>query len=87
MLLIVVPRTASSSSQFQTAKQILSIHSSAPGCPIGSFVPSYIRKEKYRPATPTSAAVYVTLRLLPLDSEMGWTGELWSKTKFLIFEN
>ena len=23
----------------------------------------------------------------PLDSEMGWTGELWSKTKFLILEN
>ena len=30
---------------------------------------SYIRKEKYRPATTT--AVYVTLRLPPLDSETG----------------
>ena len=29
----------------------------------------------------------ITLRLPPLDSEMGWTGELWSKTKFLILEN
>ena len=29
----------------------------------------------------------VTLRRPPLDSEMGWTGELWSKTKFLILEN
>ena len=29
----------------------------------------------------------VTLRLPPLYSEMGCTGELWSKTKFLILEN
>ena len=29
----------------------------------------------------------VRLRGPPLDSEMGWTGELWSKTKFLILEN
>ena len=29
----------------------------------------------------------VTLVLPPLDSEMGWTGELWSKTKFIILEN
>ena len=29
----------------------------------------------------------VMLRGPPLDSEMGWTGELWSKTKFLILEN
>ena len=29
----------------------------------------------------------VTLRLPPLNSEMGGTGELWSKTKFLILEN
>ena len=46
---------------------------------------SYIRKGKYRPAP--AAPVYVTLRLPPLDSEMGGTGELWSKTKFLILEN
>ena len=41
-----------------------------------------IRKKESSPAT-----VYVTLRGPPLDSEMGWTGELWSKTKFLILEN
>ena len=37
---------------------------------------SYIRKGKYRPANPTD--VYVTLRVPPLDSATGWTGELWS---------
>ena len=42
-----------------------------------------IIKKESCPAT----TVYVTLRLPPLDSEMGWTGELWSKTKFLILEN
>ena len=47
---------------------------------------SYIRKEKYRPAT-TPAPMYVTLWLPPLDSEMGWTGELWSNRVLLIFEN
>ena len=46
---------------------------------------SYIRKGKYRPAP--AAPVYVTLRLPPLDSEMGCTGELCSKTKLLILEN
>ena len=30
---------------------------------------------------------YVTLVVPPLDSKTGWTGELWSKTKFLILEN
>ena len=30
---------------------------------------------------------FVTLVLPPLDSETGWTGELWAKTKFLILEN
>ena len=47
---------------------------------------SYIRHEDFtRPSVfrPSS----VTLRLPPLISEMGWTGELWSKTKFLILEN
>ena len=29
----------------------------------------------------------VTLRGPPLISEMGWTGELWSTTKFIIMEN
>ena len=36
---------------------------------------SYIRKGKYSPArTPSTTPVYVTLRVPPLDSEMGWTG-------------
>ena len=39
-----------------------------------SFVRSFVRSS-------------VTLVLPPLISEMGWTGELWSKTKFLILEN
>ena len=30
---------------------------------------------------------YVTLRLPPQDSEMGWTGELWSKTNLLDWQN
>ena len=29
----------------------------------------------------------VRLTVPPLDSEIGWTGELWSKTKLLILEN
>ena len=45
---------------------------------------SYIRKEKYCPATTT--AMYVTLRLPPLDSETGWTEELWSKKQSLLLE-
>ena len=36
---------------------------------------SYIRKGKYRPTIPTSE--YVTLRVPPLNSATGWTGELW----------
>ena len=44
---------------------------------------SYIRHEDFlRP--PSSS---VTLRVQPLNSETGWTGELWLKTKFLILEN
>ena len=50
------------------------------------FLPSHIRHEDFcrlfvRPSPS------VTLVLPPLISEMGWTGELWSKTKFLILEN
>ena len=30
---------------------------------------------------------FVTLRLPPLDSETGWTGELWSNCVFLVLEN
>ena len=29
----------------------------------------------------------VTLRVPPLDSETGWTGELWSKTNLLNWQN
>ena len=29
----------------------------------------------------------VTLRVLPLDSLTGWTGELWSKTNLLNWQN
>ena len=45
----------------------------------------YFRKEKYCPATTT--AVSVTLRLPPLDSETGWTGERWSKNNLFIRTN
>ena len=53
------------------------------------FQKSNIRKEKYRPATTPAAAapMYVTLRGPPLDSEMGWTRELWSKTNLLNWQN
>ena len=34
-----------------------------------------MRKEKYNPATTTTTPMYVTLRLPPLDSETGWTGD------------
>ena len=47
---------------------------------------SLIRKEKCRPATPTTP-VYVTLRGPPLDSETGWTGELSSNRVLLILDN
>ena len=42
---------------------------------------SYIRHEDFLLRS------FVTLRPPPLISEMGRTGELWSKTKFLILEN
>ena len=59
----------------------------ARGCSTNTSILSYIRKGKYRPATPTAATVYVTLRGPPLDSEMGWTGELWLNRILLILEN
>jgi hypothetical protein len=31
--------------------------------------------------------MFVTLRGPPLDSETGWTGELWSNRVLLILEN
>ena len=52
------------------------------------FEKSYIRKGKYRPATPTAAdAPSSRSGYPPLDSEMGWTGELWSKTNLLNWQN
>ena len=45
----------------------------------GVKVASYIRHKDFRLPS-------VTLVVPPLDSETGWTGELWSKTKFLILE-
>ena len=50
---------------------------------------SYIRHEDFiRPfVRPSVRPSSVRLTVPPLDSEMGWTGELWSKTKFLILEN
>ena len=53
---------------------------------------SFIRKDKYRHATTHAAAaaaapMHVTLRGPPLDSEMGWTGKLWSKTYLLNWQN
>ena len=45
---------------------------------------SYIRKGK----VPSCYYYYsVTLRVPPLDSDMGWTGELWSKTNYLNWQN
>ena len=44
---------------------------------------SYIRHEDFSPAPPS----FVTLRGPPLDSEMDWTGELWSNRVLLICEN
>ena len=43
------------------------------------FIISNIRHEDFR--------LCVTLRVHPLDSETGWTGELWSNTVLLILEN
>ena len=36
---------------------------------------------------PSSVCMYVTLRVPPLDSETGRTGELWSKTNLLNWQN
>ena len=46
---------------------------------------SYIRKEKYRPATPPVYVYHAQGTLL--HSETGWTGELWSNRVVLLFEN
>ena len=44
------------------------------------YTASYIRHEDFRSSVRHALAT-------PPDFEMGWTGELWSKTKFLIWEN
>ena len=46
---------------------------------------SNIRHQDFHACVRASSAV--TLRLPPLDSETGWTGELWSKTNLLIWQN
>ena len=39
------------------------------------------------PSSSSSSSSSVTLVLPPLDSETGWTGELWSKTNLLNWQN
>ena len=48
-------------------------------------VKSYIRYKNFRPSFGLRPSV--TLRGPPLDSETGWTGELWSKTNLLKWQN
>ena len=50
---------------------------------MGQPVQSYIRHGDFRTPSPS----FVTLVLPPLDSEAGWTGELWSKTNLLNWQN
>ena len=42
-----------------------------------------IRKDKCRPATTTPTTPVSRSGCPPLDSEKGWTGELWQKTNLL----
>jgi hypothetical protein len=52
------------------------------------MITSKIRHEDFlRPLSFVLRPSYVTLRLPPLDSETGWTGELWSNRVLLILEN
>ena len=48
---------------------------------------SYIRHEDFLLLLLLLRPPSVTLRGPPLDSETGWTGELWSKRVLLILEN
>ena len=48
---------------------------------------SYIRHEDFLCPLDSFFFSSVTLRVPPLDSETGWTGELWSNCVFLILEN
>ena len=50
-------------------------------------VSSYIRHKDFLRSFVCPDFSSVTLRPPPLDSETGWTGELWSNRGFLILEN
>ena len=50
------------------------------------YYKSYIRHENFRPLS-VHPDFSVTLRVPPLNSETGWTGELWSKTNLLNWQN
>ena len=52
--------------------------------PSGSNI-SKIRHEDFRP--PSFCPFFEMLRVPLLDSEMGWTGELWSNTNILKWQN
>ena len=52
-------------------------------CPRG-VTESNIRHKDFRPSVRPPS---VTLTVPPLDSETGWTGELWSKTNLLQWQN
>ena len=52
-------------------------------CCVKKYCKLNIRNKDFRPFISLS----VMLRQPPLDSESGWTGELWSKTNFLKRQN
>ena len=57
---------------------------------LGKLDISWNGLDLYNPILDTRISVrppFVTLRSPPLDSEMGWTGELWSKTYLLNCQN
>ena len=47
---------------------------------------SYIRHEDFRPSSVLRPSV-CNAQGTPLDSETGWTGDLWSNPVLLILEN
>ena len=64
----------------------------APYSSFGSNLDQYSSNQKCNPKLDTRISVlrtsaFVTLRVPPLDSEMGWTGEVWSNHGLLILEN
>ena len=64
-------------------------YSQSKGCGQMTLRASYIRKGKYcsAPAATTTTPPPSRSGDPPLDSETGWTGELWSNHVFLILEN